>query len=193
MERSRAYERWAVAGMGLIALLVGIVELVQAVSAPQGPGFPVAWFSVYLAFMLVFVVLMVGGVPAEGVVAGGAVALLVLAGCGVVLLSPDGGFGVILLVFSAALSAYYVPGWAAAVVVLIQTGVLAVSFALETPVNWTEMVVMVAVYSALQVATVGMALSQRRADAVMRQLAAAHVELRTASALLASSSQTEER
>src|SRR5690625_5910447 len=77
---------------------------------------------------------------------------------------------------------YYVRAWVAAAIVLVQTAVIAASFALDPPVNGTEMIVMVAVYGILQAATVGVALSQRRADAVMRELAAAHVELRTASA-----------
>src|SRR5690625_2990663 len=194
MERSRAYERWAGASMGLIALLVGVVELVQAIAAAEGPAFPVAWVVAYVAYVVVFVLISVGAAPSEGLVQGGTVALLVLTACGVVLLSPSGpDFSVILLVFAAALASYYVRAWVAAAIVLVQTAVIAASFALDPPVNGTEMIVMVAVYGILQAATVGVALSQRRADAVMRELAAAHVELRTASALLASSSQAEER
>src|SRR5690625_7988668 len=39
---------------------------------------------------------------------------------------------------------YYVRAWVAAAIVLVQTAVIAASFALDPPVNGTEMIVMVA-------------------------------------------------
>src|SRR5690625_5296828 len=133
MELSRAYERCAGASMGLIALLVGVVELVQAIAAAEGPAFPVAWVVAYVAYVVVFVLISVGAAPSEGLVQGGTVALLVLTACGVVLLSPSGpDFSVILLVFAAALASYYVRASVIVVILLFCIDVLGALFRLDS-------------------------------------------------------------
>lgn len=107
-----------------------------------------------------------------------------------VLTVPGAGWTPILLVFNAALSVYLVPLRFTVVLVAANTAVVAVS---AVPATAFEIGMGAGVYLMLQAVSVLAVLAERRDAEARRELAEAHVRLRSASVLLAESSRTEER
>lgn len=109
-----------------------------------------------------------------------------------VLAAPNAGWLPILLVFTATLSAYLTPHRVIPVVIVLNTGVIAASVALDarTP---TDIGLSALVYLLLQTATVLSALAIVREQRLRRELAEAHVELRTASVVMADTARAHER
>lgn len=199
MERSNAFALWAAASIGVIFVIVGAVEWIWAVLAEATDGRFAAWNVAYIVYVAVYAALTFTvqtrsgpfGLPWVPVLA---VALLSLAGASVVLLSHSrGGLSLILLVFTAALTAYWQPMRVTAVVVAFNGVVIATSVALGDTSPWVETIIATVLYTVLQAVSVGVVYGQQREADAMQRLAAAHVELRGATALLAETSQAEER
>ncbi len=107
-----------------------------------------------------------------------------------VLTVPGAGWTPILLVFNAAISVYLVPLRFTVVLVAANTAVVAAS---AVPATAFEIGMGAGVYLMLQAVSVLAVLAERRDAEARRELAEAHVRLRSASVLLAESSRTEER
>lgn len=109
-----------------------------------------------------------------------------------VLTAPRVGWTSILLVFVAAVSAYVVPLRVSAAIVAAYTAVVALAAATSSQ-TWFETAMTAGLYLVLQAASVFGVVAQRRETEARRELAEAHVRLRSTSALLAESSRAEER
>src|SRR5690606_25021174 len=153
-------------------------------------------FVAYLAAVLVAAVRAGLGPGRGGAVL---VAPAVLTAVTLVLLSPSrSGLVLILLVLAAALSALHLDLRGVVVVIsAISVVVLASSLAVGPLVDraspLAEALLTAVLYALLQAGSAAMVWSQRRVEQALRDLSVAHVELRGTSALLAESSQAQER
>ena len=109
-----------------------------------------------------------------------------------VLTAPTAGWLPILLVFTSTFAVYRVSASAVAVIVAIYTCCVGVSVAIRGG-RISEIVLIASIYGALQVASALSVTAQLRQSRLRRELAVAHAELRTASALLDDSSRADER
>ncbi|MGW0586857.1 histidine kinase [Streptosporangium sp. NPDC002607] len=109
-----------------------------------------------------------------------------------ILTAPSAGLLPILLVFTAALSAYIAPLWAGPVVVTLNTVVIAVTVSL-TGATFTEIGLSALLYLLIQTATLLSSLAIIREQRMRRELVEAHLELRAASVILADTARAHER
>lgn len=194
-------ERWAGAVVVVICVLVAVpVWLVELAGAAAVTGPFWLWNVGYVAYLAALILQWM--VPDSGalVTSRRLFGLQVAAGAAVVLLSPrSGGLTAILLVFTAATAGYYLSTRMTLVLIAANTGVVAVATwgAASGPGGpiglATEVGLVAMIYTLLQLATAYMTWSQQLEARALNQLAVAHTELRTASALLAESSQASER
>ncbi|MCL3861398.1 sensor histidine kinase [Actinotalea sp. K2] len=198
MQRSRYVEMWAAACLVVVCLLVAVVEGsgVAAVGTPLILG---TWLVAFVTYLVGVAVVSVRSTPRSVRGRLVLVAVPVVAGAVVVLLSPNrGGMSAILLVIVAASAALHLSVRATlAVVALNSAVVVAASSAagplVTTPSPWGEVVLVGVLYALLQMASASMVWSQERVSEALGQVTVAHVELRSTSALLAQSSQAQER
>src|SRR5690625_1963532 len=194
-------EVWAgVAVVGLVTVLaipVWAVELGTAESMVLGPFW--FWNVLYLAYLAAFCGSWFAPVSGRTVTARSVFAVQVVAGIGVVALSPGGGgFTAILLIFTAASATYFLAPRGVIALIVTNTAVLAASEgirhqAADTITVGLEVGFDTLMYALLQAMVAYMTWGQQREARAMQQLAVAHTDLRAASALLAESSQSRER
>ncbi|MGP4096331.1 sensor histidine kinase [Nonomuraea sp. KM90] len=109
-----------------------------------------------------------------------------------VLAAPGAGWLPILLVFTAALSAYVLPWWAGPVVIALNTLVIGLA-ASRTEATATGVLLGATLYLLIQSATLLSTIAIIREQRMRRELAEAHVDLRAASVVLADSTRAHER
>lgn len=198
MERTNRVQVWAGVSMLVLCVLIGAVEG-SAVLAVGSWRYLVPWLAAFVGYLVAVVASATLTTPTTLRGRLVLVAAPVLLSNAVVLLSPSrGGLSLILLVLTAALAALHVDtrrlaaviGWNTAVVVAAGT---ALGPLVDRPNPPAEALLMGVLYALLQAASAAMVWSQQRVERTLRELSAAHVELRGASALLAESSQTQER
>ncbi|WP_163541597.1 sensor histidine kinase [Occultella kanbiaonis] len=198
MERASRVQIWAGVSMLVLCVLIGVIEGVTVRSAGSWP-----YFTLWLAAFAIFLVgTVVSAVRRPRSTAGArllVVAVPVLASNAVVLLSPNrGGLSLILLVLAAGTAAVHldirgiaaVIGWNSAVVLAAGA---ALGPLVAEPNRPVDLLLTTFLYALLQAASAAMLWSQRRIEESLQDLTVAHVELRSASALLAESSQAQER
>lgn len=198
MERAGRVQLWAGAAMLVLCLLIGGVEGWAVLEVGSWTAL-VPWLAVYLGALtgMAFAALRSPPPTPRGRVL--LVVGAVLPTSALVLLSPsEGGLVYILLVLGAALAAEHLGTRGIVAVVLWNAGVVVASGAglgplRDGPVSPRWLLVSVVLYTLLQAASAAMAWSLQRVATALQDLSVAHVELRSTSALLAESSQAEER
>jgi len=190
----QSLERWT--GIGVIAacLMIGLPVLIDqlfgAGEAIAGPTW--LWWCCYLGFLAAFF----GGwfippsarwLTSQRVLVGQAVL-----GNATVLVSGSAGWTPILLVFSAAAASYILSGRAIAILIGVQSVVVAITGWLGGNDLFGVLLLFI-IYAVLQTCGALSTLGLRRETAARTSLAAANVQLRAATALLAESSRSGER
>lgn len=198
MERSGRVAVWAGVAMMVVCLLIGAVEASSVRALAAGP-YLVLWLAVFGCFLGGLVAAAVLTPPRPRRVRMLVVGTTVLAASTLALLSPSrGGMAIIFVVLAVGMSALHVGlrtlvailGWNTVVVVAVSAGLGPLVGAPGAP---TEIVLTAVLYALLQAGTAAMVWSQQRVSEALADLSVAHVELRSTSALLAESSQAQER
>lgn len=193
--QARTEERLS-AATGLTATLaVGVTVLFASLAGPSElrPSSDALWWSAYALYVAAF------AIDAD-VVRWRPVlltnrrlfAIQLVAGAVVWLTSPAIGWTAVLLVVTAATSAYVLSPRGVVAVVLGQSAIIALGSVLAG-YGVFQVVLSTAVYGSFQVFAVMVVGSEQREVAARAELAAAHAELRAASTLLAASTRTAER
>lgn len=199
MERAGRVQIWAGVAMLALCVVIGAVEVRTLVDVGAATGYVAGWVAVFVAYLAAVLVAAVRAGLAPG--RGGAVlvAPAVLTAVTLALLSPSrSGLVLILLVLAAALSALHLDLRGVVVVitassVVVLASSLAVGPLVDRASPLAEALLTAVLYALLQAGSAAMVWSQRRVEQALRDLSVAHVELRGTSALLAESSQAQER
>jgi signal transduction histidine kinase len=177
----------------LVCLTLGLVFLVLQLQGGQFASVPSAlWWTGYVAFMVVLVAAQWFQAIGRSRSARLAFVAQVLLGIAIVTAAPGAGWLPILLVYTAALSAYVVTWRVTAVVVAAGSVAVAVAAWLAND-ELLPAVLSAAIYTLLQLGTYFAVRAQHREVQMRTELAAAHAELRATSTLLAESSRADER
>ncbi|TDD44637.1 two-component sensor histidine kinase [Nonomuraea terrae] len=179
-------EAWSSVFVTLVCVFVGVVQLGNAEVA-RLPG----WWICFAAFCCALLICMyfVGLLPRRVVLT--AFAAQVLLGPALVLMAPRAGWTPILLVFTAAISAYLLPLRTTAAVIAFNT--LVVAAVPQMQGGSGEALLAALLYLLLQLGSALGVVAQAREARMRQKLAEAHTELRTAGALLAESTRADER
>ncbi|MGP5260612.1 sensor histidine kinase [Brachybacterium paraconglomeratum] len=179
-------EGWAGAVMLVVAVGVSLPALLGAIeSALPRP----VWFLLLVAYLLGFGAMGVVGRPWwERAL----LAVAVLCSWALILSTAGGGLIQVLVVLTAAASVYIVPAPATAVIILLNTGVVAASVQLAHG-DAIETLILSSFYLLIQVASAFSTATLLREVRMRTELARAHVELRAAAVLLEQSARTAER
>lgn len=180
-------EQWAGLVMLAVAGAVGLPVLLGAAD----PSIPRVWWIVlFSAFLGSLLVASTSEQPRRLTLMSFAVS--VVTSWAVVLTSPGMGLLHILLVLTAAVSVYIVPLRASAIVIGLNTAVLAVASILR-PVPLAELLTVLGFYLLIQAATVLSTAALIRETRLRQELTEAHIDLRAASVLLSQSTRNAER
>lgn len=180
-------EQWAGLAMLVVAVAVGLPVLLGMAD----PSIPRVWWIVlFCVFLGSLVIGSASEKPRRLNFMFFAVSLLT--SWAVVLTSPGMGLLHILLVITAAVSVYIMPLWASALVIGLNTGVLAVASILR-PVPLGELLTVLGFYLLIQSATVLSTTTLLREKRLRQELTEAHIDLRAASVLLSQSTRNAER
>lgn len=195
MGKERLEVAAATAGL-VIYLVVGtpivLVELSGDAAEPVTGGPFWLWLVCYAGFLVAFVATVVSGTWGHRAGVVGCALLTTACGAGIVLLSGNRGVTPILLVFAAAIAAQYAPARLAVGIVAGNTVVVAAA-GLWHGVGLLDLLLSTSLYAVLQVLCLFTTWAGRREQEANERLAVAHTELRSATALLAESSQSQER
>ncbi|HLS74011.1 MAG TPA: histidine kinase [Actinomycetaceae bacterium] len=198
MDRNIRVQVWAGLAMLALCVVIGVVEGAAVLRLGSWTWFAL-WVAAFLVFLVGVVLATVRTTPTTTAGSIGLVAVPVLAAGVIVLLSPSrGGLSYILLVLTAAIAAIHLDvRGIGGVIVWNSVVVLATTAALgpfvDRPAPLLEQFLMVFLYTLLQAASAAMIWAQQRVERTLQELSVAHVELRSTSALLAESSQAQER
>ncbi len=182
----------ALAGLA-IYLVVGVpVVVVEFTSgdATRGPFW--VWLLCYVGYLAAMVAVPTADRGPRRVNPAVFAALAVVCGAATVLLAGNHGVTPILLVFAAALAAQFLSVRVAVGIVAVNTAVVATAV-FSHGLGWPDVLLTTALYAVLQVLYLFTAWTERREQVANENLAVAHAELRSATALLAESSQAQER
>jgi signal transduction histidine kinase len=116
----------------------------------------------------------------------------VMLGVALVLMAPKAGWTPILLVFTAALSGYFVAWRATVAIVLLNTVVVAAAVWMDAD-SLVDATLVALLYLLLQLGSALVVIANAREIEMRKRLAEAHTELRAASALLSESTRADER
>ena len=195
---SRATERTgAVAGL-ISTVTVGAVMLLAALGseAEASPAHPAWWWSAYLLYLVVLLVVD-EYLPRPPRVSDDALIIaLVVLGVAVFLMFPDPGWTAILLVVTAATTAFVWPTRAVVAVIAVQTMAVGVAFTVGVATRgWpaSDILLNVLADGSFQFFAALLVRTARREAEARRDLAVAHAELRAASTLLEVTSRDAER
>ncbi|OLT48244.1 hypothetical protein BJF85_13565 [Saccharomonospora sp. CUA-673] len=190
--RTERLEQWAgLAGLA-VYLVIGVptvyLEIVVG-DVTRGPFW--VWLLCYVGYAAAMLAAWTSGAGSR---INPGVHVTVMMGCGAatVLLTGNHGVTPILLVFVAAVAAQTMSVRFAVGVAIGNTAVVAVSV-LSHGLGWMELLLSTALYAVLQAMYLFTAWNDQRERIANENLAVAHAELRSASALLAESSQAQER
>lgn len=195
MGKERLEVATATAGLA-IYLVVGLpivfVEVTGDVGEEVTRGPFWLWLVAYLGFLVAFAATAVAGTRGHHAGAAGGALLTMACGGSVVLLAGNRGVTPILLIFAAAIAAEYVSARMAVGIVAGNT-VVVTAAGLWHGVGALDLLLSTMLYGVLQVLYLFTTWSSQREQAANERLAVAHAELRSATALLAESSQSQER
>lgn len=184
---------WAGAFGLLVCLAVGVVFLLFQLQGGQFTSIPAGlWWAAYVAFMVALVAAQWFEAVHRPRRAKVAFAAQVLLGIAIVVTAPGAGWLPILVVYTAALSAYIVTWRVTAVVIAANTLAVAVASWLGTG-QALQASVSGLLYALLQIGTYFAVRAHHREVQMRTALAAAHAELRATSTLLAESTRADER
>lgn len=169
------------------ALVVFDRSIADGLSVPRW-----AWAALFAAFLLVQTAGMWWEDRLPDRLVRASFATQVMLAPVLVLTAPTAGWLPILLVFTSTFAVYRVSGSSVAVIVAVYTCCVGVSVAIRGG-RISEIALIMSIYGALQVASALSVTAQLRQARLRRELAVAHAELRTASALLNDSSRADER
>ena len=170
----------------MVAVGVSLPALLGAIeSALPRP----VWFLLLVAYLLGFGAMGVVGRPWWE---RASLAVAVLCSWALILSTAGGGLIQVLVVLTAAASVYVVPAPATAVIILLNTGVVAASVQLAHG-DTIETLILSSFYLLIQVASAFSTATLLREVRMRTELARAHVELRAAAVLLEQSARTAER
>jgi signal transduction histidine kinase len=199
MQSSARVEVLAGASMLVVCLLIGGVEAssVQATATR-------AYFAGWLLTFVVFIVSLSRAAAMAGPSRTPARRLLLVgppllaAGALVLLSASRGGMVAILLVLTTAVCAYHLDVRGLTVVIVGNSAFIAAAAAglgplVDQPARTSEILLVAVLYTLLQAGSAAAVWSQQRVEAALEEVSAAHVALRSTSALLAESSQAQER
>ena len=195
---SRATERMSAVAALISIVTVGVVVLLRSFDREPGssPAHPAWWWTAYLLYLVVFLVVDEYLPRPPGVTDDALVVALVALGIAVFLLYPDPGWTAILLVVTAATAAFVWQPRAVLAVITLQTTAVGVGVALGVATRgWpvSELVLSVLVDGSFQFFAALLVRTARREADSRRDLAVAHAELRAASTLLEVTSRDAER
>lgn len=184
---------WAGAFGLLVCFAVGFVFALFQAQGGVFTSIPVGlWWTCYAGFMIALVAAQWYMALERERTARAAFAVQVLLGIAIVVTAPGAGWLPILVVYTAALSAYVVPWRVTAVVIAANTVAVGVASGLGTG-QLMQAVVSGLLYTLLQIGTYFAVRAHHREVQMRTELAAAHAELRATSTLLAESSRADER
>src|SRR5699024_2885373 len=198
MERNTRVQIGAGIAMFALCVLIGAVEGSAVLQAGSWRYFA-PWLAAFLAFLVGVVVAAVRATPPSTRGRLLLVGVPVLGAGVIVVLSPSrGGLSYILLILTATIAAMHLDvrgilafiGWNSAVVLATGAGIGPL---VTEPNPLAELLLMTFLYGLLQAASAAMVWSQERVEEALQDLSVTHVELRSTSALLAESSQAQER
>jgi len=200
VDTSRSERFGALAGL-IAAVAVGVPFVVDAIQTGGellvGP--PLLWWACYLGYLAVFVWDGQLGRP-SWLDPRALVLTQAVLGMAVYLLSAEVGWAPVLLVVTAASSAFELSRLAALALVTVQTLVVAVGANLTPAPDWSETLLTTIVYGSFQVFALMMVWAkQREAEVREREAEAherleqAHAQLRATTAMLEASSRNAER
>lgn len=180
-------------GAGLVAVLVvGVAVLAAGAEISPDRAVVAAWWVAYLVYLGVFLLgaELVRWRPPWPF--GVSVALLFLTASGLWLLAPHLGWTALLSVVTTAVAAFELPSRAVVALVAAQSIVIPVGGVIA---GWEpeDVVFQTLAYLAFQVFAALVVTTARREASARAELAAAHADLRAATALLATSSRDAER
>ena len=188
--RPRDAEMLAGGAITVIVVLVAVPVALGATGSVVGPLW--LWWSVFAVHLVSVVATQWFGELLPGRLLPVGLAVLVGSTATLVALAPGAGWVAILLVFSAAICAYFVPTRVVWGVVALNVTVLAVSLAVVVD-DLTALLFSVGIYALLHAASVWSVHSQLRERRLHLEVLVANTDLRAAQALLAETSRTEER
>lgn len=190
---SRVAERSSGLAALVCALATGLTVLLElTIATYPGPPAAVWWWTAYLLYLLVLLVLE-GFLPRPRRVPEAVLAsTLVVLGVSVFLLYPDQGWTAIILAVTAAVSASVWSPRVVAGVIAVQTAAV-VAGVVSGGWPLSDVIISVVAYGAFQWFGALVMWKARREREARRELAIAHAELRAASALMATMSRDAER
>lgn len=180
-------EGWA----GIAMLVVSIAVAAPALFGAADPLIPRGWWIALFVLFLASLVTATGA-QTSALLRYGGYAVSVASAWTVVLTAPTMGLLLVLLVVTAATSAYVVPLWIGLTVVALNTLVVGVVTARSAP-DVSESLILTSFYLLIQLASLLSSATLIREQRMRRELAEAHVELQAASILLSESARTTER
>ncbi|KGM13119.1 sensor histidine kinase [Cellulomonas bogoriensis] len=199
MERTGPAQVGAGIAMLGLCLVIGGVEGGSLVTGGVGTAYLAVWVVVFVTYLAATTYASVRRTPEGATGRWALVAPSVLAAGVLVLLSPNrGGLVLILVVVAAAMSALHLDLRGVAAVIAWNSVVVASSSAAVGPLvpdpnPPAEVALVTVLYALLQAGSAAMMWAQQRISRALQDVTVAHVELRSTSALLAESSQAQER
>ncbi|MEV0614180.1 histidine kinase [Nonomuraea sp. NPDC050404] len=181
-------DAWAGLVMLLLCVAVGTPTLLI------GTGMRVprpVWISLFVALLVALLIVAMWEVLRPRI-ARACYGLTVVLGWATVLTAPNAGWLPILLVFTATMSAYLMPLWVRAVVIALNSVVIALAMG-GGGADPAGAATGTLFYLLIQVATVLSTTVTIREQRMRRELAEAHIELRAASVVLADTTRAHER
>ena len=195
---SRAAVR-TIAVAALVSIVaVGVVVLMAAFDgeSSSAPAQPALWWTAYLTYLLVFLVIGDWLPRPPRVTDDALVIAAVVLGVAVFMLYPDPGWTAIVLVVTAAGAAFVWPARAVLAVIAVQTTAVGLAFGIGVATKgWpvSEFVLSVLADGSFQYFAALLVRTARREAEARTDLAVAHAELRATSALLEVTSRDAER
>jgi len=176
---------------GLVMLTVSVAVAAPALLGAVDPVIPRGWWAVLFAVVILALVLALARERPDRT---GYALFATAVGCAwaVVLTAPHLGLLPVLLVVTAAASAYLTPLRVGFVLIGLNTAALALAMVLHDR-DALDAVITVGFYLLIQVATLLSSVTLIREQRLRRELSEAHIDLRAASALLTESARITER
>ncbi|TYP89047.1 sensor histidine kinase [Blastococcus xanthinilyticus] len=195
---SRAAVRTIGTAAFVSVVAVGVVVLMTASDLDPGssPARPAWWWTAYLLYVVVFLVMLDHLPRPPGVTDDALVVAAVALGIAVFMLYPDPGWTAIVLVVTAAGAAFVWPPRAVVAVIAVQTAAVGLAFGIGVATKgWpvSELVLSVLADGSFQFFAALLVRTARREAEARTDLAVAHAELRAAYTLLEVTSRDAER
>lgn len=172
----------------MLAVSIGVAS--PTLFGMTEPIIPRGWWTVLFAGFVISILAATAALDSQPV-RRVSLALGIASSWVLVLTAQSTGLLLVLLVVTAAASVYLIPLWASFVVVALNTGVIALLSTQTSPELGN--LILIGFYLLIQTASVLSSATLIREQRMRRELAEAHVELRSASILLSESTRNAER